>query len=75
MERVVPPSLSTVSDHSFDRHAFWSGFREMIPFAIPGIPFGFVLGVAIADSGLDRFVAWLSSPLIFAGLFPSALWL
>lgn len=39
----------------------------MIPFAIPGIPFGFVLGVAIADSGLDRFVAWLSSPLIFAG--------
>jgi predicted branched-subunit amino acid permease len=52
---------------SFDRKAFWAGFRDVIPLAVPGIPFGFVLGVVIAESGLDQFVAWLSSPIVLAG--------
>ena len=53
-----------MADFSFDRHAFWAGFRDIVPLAVPGIPFGFVLGVVIAESGLDRFVAWLSSPIV-----------
>ena len=56
-----------MADFSFDRHAFWAGFRDIVPLAVPGIPFGFVLGVVIAESGLDRFVAWLSSPIVLAG--------
>ena len=56
-----------VTDFSFDRQAFWAGFRDIAPLAVPGIPFGFVLGVVIAESGLDQFVAWLSSPIIMAG--------
>ena len=56
-----------MADFSFDRHAFWAGFRDIFPLAVPGIPFGFVLGVVIAESGLDRFVAWLSSPIVLAG--------
>ena len=38
-----------------------------MPIAVPGIPFGFVLGVVIADSGLDQLAAWASSPIIAAG--------
>lgn len=56
-----------MADFSFDRRAFWAGFRDIVPLAVPGIPFGFVLGVVIAESGLDQFVAWLSSPIILAG--------
>ena len=56
-----------MADFPFDRHAFWAGFRDIVPLAVPGIPFGFVLGVVIAESGLDRFVAWLSSPIVLAG--------
>ena len=56
-----------MADFSFDRRAFWAGFRDIIPLAIPGIPFGFVLGVVIAESGLDQVAAWASSPIITAG--------
>lgn len=56
-----------MTGHPFDRRAFWRGFAAVIPLAVPGIPFGFVLGVVIADSGLDEFTGWLSSPLILAG--------
>ncbi len=56
-----------MTDFSFDPRAFWTGFREVIPLAVPGIPFGFVLGVVIADSGLDQLAAWASSPIIAAG--------
>ena len=56
-----------MADFSFDRRAFWAGFRDVMPIAVPGIPFGFVLGVVIADSGLDQLAAWASSPIIAAG--------
>ena len=56
-----------MTDFSFDRRSFWRGFVDVIGLAVPGIPFGFVLGVVIADSGLDRFTAWLSSPILMAG--------
>lgn len=56
-----------MTDFSFDRRAFFAGFKDVIPIAVPGIPFGFVLGVVIADSGLDQLTAWASSPIILAG--------
>jgi predicted branched-subunit amino acid permease len=34
---------------------------------IPAIPFGFVLGLAITESEMPLWAAWLTSPLIFAG--------
>ena len=64
---VTTPSLRSVNGFSFDRTAFFRGFRDIISLAVPGIPFGFVLGVVIADSGLDRFAAWASSPIVMAG--------
>lgn len=60
-------SLRPVTDFSFDRRAFFAGFREVIALAVPGAPFGFVLGVVIADSGLDQLAAWFSSPIVLAG--------
>ena len=56
-----------MTDFSFHRRAFFAGFREVMPLAVPGIPFGFVLGVVIADSGLDQLAAWFSSPIVMAG--------
>jgi len=40
---------------------------DAVPLVIPAIPFGFVLGLAIAESQMPLWAAWLSSPLIFAG--------
>lgn len=40
---------------------------DSIPLAIPAIPFGFVLGLAITESEMPLWAAWLSSPLVFAG--------
>lgn len=38
-----------------------------MPLVIPAIPFGFVLGLAITESDMPLWAAWLSSPLLFAG--------
>jgi predicted branched-subunit amino acid permease len=40
---------------------------DAVPLVIPAIPFGFVLGLAITESEMPLWAAWLSSPLIFAG--------
>ena len=70
--RIGRRSLRAMTDFSFDPRAFWTGFREVIPLAVPGIPFGFVLGVVIADSGLDQLAAWASSPIIALSVLPPA---
>lgn len=41
--------------------------REAIPMFLPAMPFGFIVGVAMTQSGMPTWVAWLTSPLIFAG--------
>lgn len=41
--------------------------RDVLPLVIPAIPFGFVLGLAITESEMPLWAAWLTSPLIFAG--------
>jgi predicted branched-subunit amino acid permease len=44
-----------------------SALRAAIPLFIPAIPFGLVLGVAIADSAMPTPVAWSTNVVIFAG--------
>lgn len=43
------------------------GILDTLPLALGAIPFGLVVGIAAADSAMPPFVAWLLSPLIFAG--------
>lgn len=40
---------------------------DSIPLLIPAVPFGFVLGLAITESAMPLWAAWLTSPLVFAG--------
>ena len=40
---------------------------DVVPLAIPAIPFGFVVGLAVTESAMPQWVAWLTAPLIFAG--------
>jgi predicted branched-subunit amino acid permease len=63
---MAPPSDQR-PNLPFDRAAFVAGIRDILPIAVPAIPFGLVLGLAIGDSGLATFAAWSSSWLIFAG--------
>ncbi len=44
-----------------------TGVVEIAPLAVPGVPFGLVLGIAIAEAPINDFVGWASSWIIFAG--------
>ena len=48
-------------DLSFDRRAFVDGVKTIAPLAVPGIPFGFILGFIIQDEGLPLFAGWSMS--------------
>ncbi len=60
--------MTTTSDNDtarsrVDRQAL----ADVVPLAIPAIPFGFVVGLAATESAMPTWVAWLTAPLIFAG--------
>jgi predicted branched-subunit amino acid permease len=40
---------------------------DSIPLVIPAIPFAFVLGLAMTESQMPLWAAWMTSPLVFAG--------
>lgn len=40
---------------------------DVVPLAIPAVPFGFVIGLAITESAMPEWIGWLSAPLVFAG--------
>lgn len=40
---------------------------DATPLFLPAIPFGFVIGLAMTESAMPTPVAWLTSPLLFAG--------
>ena len=40
---------------------------DATPLFLPAIPFGFVIGLAMTESSMPPAVAWLTSPLVFAG--------
>lgn len=56
-----------MSDFSFDRRAFLAGARQIIALGFPGIPFGMVIGVVVAESGVGDLAGWSSSWIILAG--------
>lgn len=42
-------------------------FSDAIPLFVPAVPFAFVIGLAVVDSGIHPFVGWSSAWLIFGG--------
>jgi predicted branched-subunit amino acid permease len=63
-QRPVASAADAVAPRfRLDRRALADG----VPLVIPAIPFGFVLGLAITESEMPLWAAWLSSPLLFAG--------
>jgi 4-azaleucine resistance transporter AzlC len=46
---------------------------DVLPIAVPAVPFAFVIGLAVTESAMPAWVAWLSSPLMFAGASQLAL--
>lgn len=40
---------------------------DLLPVAVPAVPFGFVIGLAITESTMPAWVGWLTAPLVFAG--------
>jgi predicted branched-subunit amino acid permease len=52
---------------SVDRSVARQGVIDALPLFVPAVPFGLVIGLAIADSGMNPFVGWSSSWIVFAG--------
>lgn len=48
-------------------HVDRRAIAEATPLFLPAIPFGFVLGLAMTESTMPTWVAWSTSPLVFAG--------
>lgn len=75
MPPSTPALLCTVSRvtlhalRSIDRQAL----ADVIPLAIPAVPFGFVIGIAITESALPQWAGWLTAPVVFAGAAQLAL--
>ncbi|WP_051062647.1 AzlC family ABC transporter permease [Ilumatobacter nonamiensis] len=55
--------LETGPQGRIDRQAL----ADVVPLAIPAIPFGFVVGLAATESAMPQWIAWLTAPLVFAG--------
>lgn len=55
------------------RHIDRQALTDVIPLAIPAIPFGFVIGLAITESTIPNWAGWLTAPLVFAGAAQLAL--
>ncbi|HWL45004.1 MAG TPA: AzlC family ABC transporter permease [Ilumatobacter sp.] len=56
-------TLTSEQKRAVDRMAL----RDAVPMFVPALPFGFIVGVAMTQSAMPTWVAWLTSPLIFAG--------
>ena len=63
---AAPVTVADVLDaltSRIDRRAV----RDALPLAVPAVPFGFVVGLAITESAMPGWIAYLSAPLVFAG--------
>lgn len=40
---------------------------DAVPLFVPAIPFGFVIGLAVTEGEMPAWIAWSTSPLVFAG--------
>jgi predicted branched-subunit amino acid permease len=63
----VPPTSSPARIGPIDLPVDRRAIAEATPLFLPAIPFGFVLGLAMTESAMPLGVAWLTSPLLFAG--------
>lgn len=61
--------LRSDAGRRIDRQAL----ADVLPIAVPAIPFAFVIGLAVTETAMPAWVAWLSSPLVFAGAAQLAL--
>lgn len=52
---------------SVDRAIARRGVIDALPLFVPAIPFGLVIGLAITNTGMNPFVGWSGSWLIFGG--------
>lgn len=43
------------------------GVADAIPLFVPAVPFAFVIGVAILHAGINEWVGWSSSTIVYAG--------
>jgi 4-azaleucine resistance transporter AzlC len=50
-----------------DRAVARQGVIDALPLFVPAIPFGLVIGLAITNTGMNPFVGWSGSWLIFGG--------
>jgi len=50
-----------------DRSTIKRGIVDALPLFVPAIPFAFVIGLVIVESGLSPFIGWTSSWVIFGG--------
>jgi predicted branched-subunit amino acid permease len=60
---VTTASNTDTSTRRFDRQAL----AHVVPLAIPAVPFGFVVGLAVTESAMPQWAGWLTAPLVFAG--------
>jgi 4-azaleucine resistance transporter AzlC len=65
----VTTDLRSDAGRRIDRQAL----ADVLPIAVPAIPFAFVIGLAVTETAMPAWVAWLSSPLVFAGAAQLAL--
>ncbi len=67
----MPNNSPTVADSaSSPRRPGWLDRRAVadgLPLLVPAVPFGFVVGLAITQSAMPLWAAWLTSPFVFAG--------
>ncbi|HET9260208.1 MAG TPA: AzlC family ABC transporter permease [Acidimicrobiia bacterium] len=52
---------------ALDRPALRRGIKDALPLYVPAVPFALVIGLAIAESGINVFAGWSGSWLIFGG--------
>lgn len=60
---TAPPADLLGRTPIVDREAL----ADLLPVAIPAVPFAFVIGLAITESAMPQWVGWLTAPLVFAG--------
>ncbi len=61
--------MTATSADASDRAAIVDrqALADLLPVAVPAVPFGFVIGLAITESAMPQWVGWLTAPLVFAG--------
>lgn len=52
---------------SVDRSIVRRGVLDALPLYVPAVPFALVIGLAIGEAGIDAFVGWSGSWIIFGG--------